>query len=87
MKRSVSLFLKTKAKALVKRLNGFGNSRQCYVCKRRFFRFTKFAGGSKAIPDFNRRLELVGSDVDNFGCLYCNSHDRERHLFMLFLTN
>lgn len=27
---------------------------------------------------------MVGSDVDNFGCLYCESHDRERHLFMYF---
>ena len=27
---------------------------------------------------------MVGSDVDNFCCMYCGAHDRERHLFMYF---
>ena len=27
---------------------------------------------------------MVGSDIDNFRCMYCGCHDRERHLFMFF---
>jgi len=27
-------------------------------------------------------LDVVGSDVDNFSCPWCQSHDRERHLFL-----
>ncbi|MEG1555442.1 MAG: class I SAM-dependent methyltransferase [Bacteroidales bacterium] len=33
---------------------------------------------------FWQSLDMVGSDIDNFGCPYCWSHDRERHLFMFF---
>ncbi|MBI5134900.1 class I SAM-dependent methyltransferase [Candidatus Uhrbacteria bacterium] len=29
-------------------------------------------------------LDIIGSDPNNFGCMHCNSHDRERHLFMFF---
>jgi SAM-dependent methyltransferase len=29
-------------------------------------------------------FQMVGSDPDNFGCYYCGSSDRERHLFMYF---
>jgi SAM-dependent methyltransferase len=64
--------------------NSFGNDRKCYICNRTFSHFTKFRGGSKGIPEFRKRLNIVGSDADNFGCMYCNSHDRERHLYMFF---
>ena len=69
---------------LVKWLNQFGRSKQCYVCKRRFHRFTKYKGGFKNRPEYLHRLEMVGSDIDNFYCMYCGAHDRERHLFMYF---
>lgn len=65
-------------------LNCFGGPRQCYVCKRRLIRFTKHRRGSRSIPQFQKKLSLIGSDVDNFGCVFCDSHDRERHLFMYF---
>jgi SAM-dependent methyltransferase len=29
-----------------------------------------------------RVLNVVGSDVENFSCPWCHSHDRERHLFL-----
>ena len=29
-------------------------------------------------------IDMVGSDIDNFGCFYCGANDRERHLFMFF---
>ena len=40
--------------------------------------------GSKSLSEFRKRLDGVGSDTDNFGCMYCGSTDRERHLFMFF---
>ncbi|MCK6618197.1 MAG: class I SAM-dependent methyltransferase [Cyclobacteriaceae bacterium] len=65
-------------------LHRIGNSRKCYVCGKTFGRFTKYKGGSTFFPEWISRLEMVGSDVDNFGCPYCGSFDRERHLFMYF---
>ena len=64
--------------------NGFGNKRQCYVCEKTFYKFTKFRGGSKNQSQFRIKLVIVGSDVDNYGRMYCGSNDRERHLFMFF---
>lgn len=70
---------------LVKRiLNGTGRARKCYICRRRFRYFTKYNGGVNKINELRRQLDMVGSDADNFGCMYCGSHDRERHLFMYF---
>ena len=64
--------------------NRLGKKRQCYVCGKRFNHFTKYGEGRKKIPEFRLKLMIVGSDVDNFGCMYCGSHDRERHLYMFF---
>lgn len=76
--------LRAAARHVGRVFNSLGSKRECYVCNRRFSYFTKFGRGSRAIPEFNRRLDVIGSDIDNFGCMYCNSHDRERHLFMFF---
>lgn len=65
-------------------LHRVGNKRKCYVCGKTFGRFTKYKGGSEYFPEWIARLQMVGSDVDNFGCPYCGSFDRERHLFMYF---
>ncbi|MFN3840955.1 MAG: class I SAM-dependent methyltransferase [Cyclobacteriaceae bacterium] len=65
-------------------LHRIGNSRKCYVCGKTFGRFTKYKGGSAFFPEWITRLQMVGSDVDNFACPYCGSFDRERHLFMYF---
>ena len=64
--------------------NGIGNKRKCYICGRTFSYFTKYMRGSKSLSEFRKRLDGVGSDTDNFGCMYCGSTDRERHLFMFF---
>jgi len=64
--------------------NKLGGKRKCYICGRTFNHFTKFRGGSKNQSRFHRKLDVVGSDTDNFGCMYCGCHDRERHLFMFF---
>lgn len=65
-------------------LHRIGNKRKCYVCGKTFGRFTKYKGGSEYFPEWMDRLQMVGSDVNNFGCPYCGSFDRERHLFMYF---
>jgi SAM-dependent methyltransferase len=84
IKDVLRFFLKKPVVLLRKTLNGMGEKRKCYVCKRTFHHFTKFRGGKKKFSGFLNSLQMVGSDLDNFGCMYCNSHDRERHLFMFF---
>ena len=64
--------------------NGIESKKECYICNRTFNHFTKFRGGLKTKSEFRKSLQIVGSDVDNFGCMYCGSHDRERHLYMYF---
>ena len=65
-------------------LNKRGNDHKCNLCGNTFNYFSKYRGGSKNIPEFRKRLNMVGSDIDNFGCIYCSSNDRERHLYMFF---
>jgi hypothetical protein len=64
--------------------NGLGSRKRCLVCGRSFHHFTRFGKGAAGRSDFRRRLDIVGSDLDNFGCPYCGCHDRERHLIMFF---
>jgi hypothetical protein len=61
-----------------------GNNKKCYICNRELGHFKKFRGGWKNAPLWIKMVEPVGSDIDNFGCPFCGSHDRERHLFMFF---
>lgn len=65
-------------------LNKKGNNQKCYICKNTFNHFSKYGQGSKSIPEFRKKLNMVGSDIDNYGCIYCGAGDRERHLFMYF---
>lgn len=58
------------------------SSHQCVICGRTFARFLPYRGGRKQLPVLMRTLDVVGSDVDNFSCPWCYSHDRERHLFL-----
>ena len=61
-----------------------GKKHKCNICRKTFRSFVKYHGGNRKIPEFRRRLNLVDSDRDNFGCPYCPSYDRERHLFLFF---
>jgi hypothetical protein len=61
-----------------------GQSKRCYICGKRFGSFEPFHDGLKSVSPFLRELDIVGSDVENFSCPYCSSHDRLRHLFMYF---
>lgn len=65
-------------------LNKNGDKRQCNICGNTFNNFIPYKGGTKKLPEFRRMLMGVGSDLDNFGCVYCKAHDRERHLFLYF---
>jgi SAM-dependent methyltransferase len=38
----------------------------------------------KNTNELHKKLNGVGSDADNYGCMYCGCNDRERHLFMFF---
>jgi len=60
----------------------FGSDRYCCICKNKVGRFLPYKGGWKNVSPFLRSLKLVGSDVDNFSCPICWSHDRERHQYL-----
>lgn len=55
--------------------------RKCNFCGRQFTSFLPYRGGQRSLPKLLVALEVVGSDVQNFSCPYCRSHDRERHLY------
>lgn len=61
-----------------------GSNKKCYICNKKLGHFLKYRGGWVSFSFWIRNIELVGSDVDNFACPFCGSHDRERHLFMFF---
>lgn len=76
--------LENMLKKIARAVNGMGTKNKCYICGKTFNSFTKFREGSKNISPFLKKINIVGSDIDNFGCMYCGSNDRERHLFMFF---
>ena len=65
-------------------VNKMGHDHKCNICGNTFSRFLKFGKGTKGLSDFLRKLDIIGSDIDNFGCIYCGATDRERHLFLYF---
>jgi hypothetical protein len=56
--------------------------RECVLCGNRVARFLPYRRGSASTPAFMRQMQVVGSDVDNFGCSCCVGRDRERHLLL-----
>lgn len=64
--------------------NKRAHRKKCYICGNVFHSFSKYRGGTKNLSKFIKTLEIVGSDINNFSCFYCESHDRERHLCMYF---
>lgn len=66
------------------KLNAIGNTHCCYICGHTFNHFYPFRDGWKSKSPFVIELKGIGSDVINFRCPFCGSHDRERHLFMYF---
>ncbi len=67
-----------------KALNKIYKRHHCYICNNRFRRFYPLRPNIKQILSFIRQMNIVGSDVINYGCPFCRSNDRERHLFLYF---
>lgn len=84
IKKAYRFFLKKPIEKIKVRLNKIGKNRECNICNNTFENFSKWRGGTKSVPLWLRKLEIVSGDFDNFGCPYCGSTDRERHLFMYF---
>jgi SAM-dependent methyltransferase len=61
-----------------------GNRRLCVMCATEVDAWVPFGSGSSEISEFLQRVEIVGSNVERYGCPHCASTDRERHL-RLFL--
>lgn len=85
IKKLFRFFIKRPYRKIEFLINRMGNRKKCYVCKQTFNHFTKFKAGNKNIISlWHKKLNGVGSDIKNFGCINCGSSDRERHLFMYF---
>lgn len=52
----------------------------CNVCDRGVLGFLPYRIGAASLSPILRDLDLVGSDLERFGCPHCGSTDRERHL-------
>lgn len=59
-----------------------GGKHSCVMCGRRVGRFLPYKGGWRCAPQLMSALDVVGSDLDHFGCPCCGAHDRERHLLL-----
>lgn len=57
-------------------------TKQCCLCGHKVSGFLAHAGGWKNAPDLTKALTMIGSDIDNFACPVCYSHDRERHQWL-----
>jgi SAM-dependent methyltransferase len=57
-----------------------GGSCHCVICSHDVWRFMPYRYGARA--GLMEALATIGSDINNFECPRCGSHDRERHLLM-----
>jgi SAM-dependent methyltransferase len=75
-----------KIKAKIGKLS-LGGKHFCPICNQRIQFFLPYRGGSADIPPFLRCMNMIGSDVENFTCPSCTSHDRERHLTLYLIAS
>lgn len=75
---------KFSAHELQKFYSGLGSKKKCYVCNTTFNNFTKWRNKGKDSTEVAQIFDFIGSDPENYGCMFCRSSDRERHLFMYF---
>lgn len=57
-------------------------TRLCVVCGKASADFIPYRYGESPTPALLATLRMVGSDMNNFSCAWCGSHDRERHLVL-----
>ncbi len=73
IKKKTDFYLENKKKKI----------KQCYICGEQFENFYEYHI-NKDSKSITNHFQPIGSDAENYGCYYCNSNDRERHLFMFF---
>lgn len=56
-------------------------NRYCVLCDKHLAKFLPYRSGKTCIT-LPRVLHVIGSDIANFSCPWCGSHDRERHLYL-----
>ncbi len=61
-----------------------GQTKFCCMCNCKVGDFLPYDGGWNSAPPLMKALDIIGSDLDNFACPKCGSHDRERHLLLYF---
>lgn len=61
-------------------------TKECCLCQRKFSGFIPYRGGWKTVSELMKVLNMIGSDLDNFSCPSCLSHDRKRHLWLYLNT-
>lgn len=54
----------------------------CCLCEHKIGGFLPYKGGWQSAPTLMSAIKMIGSDLDNFSCPVCHSHDRERHLLL-----
>lgn len=84
LKKIDSSFIKNPFKIIDVLLTRMGNRKQCYVCKKKFHRFSKFEIYNQDVQQYIQKFDIIGSNGENHGCVFCHSNDRLRHLFMYF---
>lgn len=75
------LIIKNKVLKLIARFN-WPRNKYCVFCEKNVSQFLPYKNGSRGRSTFTAAMCVVGSDVDNFSCPWCGSHDRERHLYL-----
>jgi len=58
----------------------FPKNKYCCICDTNICSFFPYRGGKRA--PLMVTLDIIGSDIKNFGCPRCGCHDRERHLLL-----
>tara|TARA_R110000868_G_scaffold14457_5_gene67382 strand:- start:32818 stop:33678 length:861 start_codon:yes stop_codon:yes gene_type:complete len=84
IKKSYRFFIRKPVEKIKINLNKRGFGKRCNICNNTFNHFNKWRGGYRALSVWQKKLDIIGGDFDNFECPYCQSTDRERHLFMYF---
>jgi SAM-dependent methyltransferase len=58
-----------------------GSKHTCNICGHHFNSFVPWKG---YVPQRVKKYNIIGSDIQNFGCWHCGAHDRLRHLILYF---
>jgi len=78
------LILKVNRIILYRFLNRLIHRKTCNICGNSFFKFIPYQGGVKGYPKILKELKIIGSDIENFACPFCQANDRTRHIFLFF---